>query len=70
MGSDGVISQVSYQPDRCDTREKEMCSISERQIGLTTNHDRHLAHANDLLPLVLKTNHFRDIRVNDGLSSY
>lgn len=41
-----------------------------RQIGFTTNHDKRLTHANDSLPLVLKTSHFRNIRVNDGLSSY
>ena len=51
-------------------KQSEIPSVSGCRLGLTTNHDRHLTRANDQLPLVLKTNHFRDIRVNDGLSSY
>lgn len=45
-------------------------SPSECEISLTANHDKRLTHANDQLPLALKTNHFRNIRVNDGLGSY
>lgn len=57
---DGVIRLGLLPAGWCHAQQNEIPSMSGYQTGLTTNHDKHLTHANDQLPLVFKDQSFQE----------